>query len=65
MKIVVTVKRVPDPYAKISPNADGTDIAREGLQWAINPFDEIALEEAIRLKEARKATEIVAPLDRR
>jgi electron transfer flavoprotein beta subunit len=60
MKIVVTVKRVPDPYAKISPNAEGTNIAREGLQWAVNPFDEIALEEAIRLKEAGKATEIVA-----
>ncbi|MCS7065258.1 MAG: electron transfer flavoprotein subunit beta/FixA family protein [Fimbriimonadales bacterium] len=60
MKIVVTVKRVPEPYAKIAPNAEGTDIAREGLQWAVNPFDEIALEEAIRLKEAGKATEIVA-----
>ncbi len=60
MKVVVTVKRVPDPYAKIAPNAEGNDIAREGLQWAINPFDEIALEEAIRLKEAGKASEIVA-----
>ncbi len=60
MKVLVTVKRVPDPYAKISPNADGTDIARDGLQMAVNPFDEIALEEAIRLKEAGKATEVVA-----
>jgi len=60
MKILVTVKRVPDPYAKIVPNSDGTDIARDGLQWAVNPFDEIALEEAIRLKEAGKASEIVA-----
>ncbi len=60
MKIVVSVKRVPDPYAKVAPNADGTDIAQDGLQWAVNPFDEIALEEAIRLKEAGKANEIVA-----
>ena len=60
MKILVTVKRVPDPYAKVVPNTAGTDIAREGLQWAINPFDEIALEEAIRIKEAGKANEIVA-----
>lgn len=60
MKILVSVKRVPDPYAKISPNAAGTDIHRDGLQMAVNPFDEIALEEAIRLKEAGKATEVVA-----
>ncbi|MFN7017412.1 MAG: electron transfer flavoprotein subunit beta/FixA family protein, partial [Fimbriimonadales bacterium] len=60
MKLLVSVKRVPDPYAKISPNATGTDIHRDGLQMAVNPFDEIALEEAIRLKEAGKATEIVA-----
>jgi len=60
MKILVSVKRVPDPYAKISPNALGTDINRDGLQMAVNPFDEIALEEAIRLKEAGKAAEVVA-----
>ncbi|MCS7208427.1 MAG: electron transfer flavoprotein subunit beta/FixA family protein [Fimbriimonadales bacterium] len=60
MKILVSVKRVPDPYAKISPNAAGDDIQRDGLQMAVNPFDEIALEEAIRLKEAGKATEVVA-----
>lgn len=60
MKVLVTIKRVPDPYAKITPNAGGTDIAREGLAMAVNPFDEIALEEAIRLKESGKATEVVA-----
>ncbi len=60
MKVLVTVKRVPDPYAKIVPSVDGTDIEREGLQMAVNPFDEIALEEAIRLKEAGIATEVVA-----
>jgi electron transfer flavoprotein beta subunit len=60
VKILVPIKRVPDPYAKVTPNADGTGISREGLPYAVNPFDEIALEEAIRLKEAGKATEIVA-----
>ncbi len=60
MKLMVTVKRVPDPYAKITPNADGSNIATDGLQMAVNPFDEIALEEAIRLKEAGIATEVVA-----
>lgn len=60
MKILVPVKRVPDPYAKVAPNADGSDIARDSLPYAVNPFDEIALEEAIRLKEAGSATEIVA-----
>lgn len=60
MKILVPIKRVPDPYAKVVPNAEGTDIVREGIPHVINPFDEIALEEAIRMKEAGKATEIVA-----
>lgn len=60
MKILVPIKRVPDPYAKVAPNADGTDIARDGIPYAINPFDEIALEEAIRIKEAEIAQEVIA-----
>ncbi len=59
MKILVPVKRVPDYEAKIKIKADGSDIERDGIKWIINPFDEIAVEEAMRLKEAGKAEEVV------
>lgn len=60
MKILVPIKRVPDPYAKVMPNTGGTDISKDGIPYAINPFDEIALEEAIRIKEAGTANEVIA-----
>lgn len=59
MKILVPVKRVPDPYTKIRVRADGGGIEDAGIKYEINPFDEIAIEEAVRAKEAGKADEIV------
>jgi electron transfer flavoprotein beta subunit len=59
MKILVTVKRVPDYATKIKIKPDGLGIETDGIKWIINPFDEIAVEEAIRLKEAGTASEVV------
>jgi electron transfer flavoprotein beta subunit len=50
-KILVPIKRVPDYEAVIKIEEDGKGIIRDGIKWIINPFDEIAVEEAIRLKE--------------
>ena len=52
MKILVPVKRVIDPYAKVKPLADGSGLDVAGVKFDINPFDEIAVEEAVRMKEA-------------
>ena len=60
MKILVTAKRVEDPESKIKVDAAGKGIVKEGLKYKINPFDEIAVEEAVRLKEAGAASELVA-----
>jgi electron transfer flavoprotein beta subunit len=60
MKILVPVKRVVDFNVKIRVKADGSGVELANVKMAMNPFDEIAVEEAIRLKEAGKATEIVA-----
>lgn len=51
MKIIVPIKRVVDPYAKIILKSDGSGIDTQHLKMVINPFDEIALEEALRWKE--------------
>ena len=51
MKIVVPVKRVPDPATTIRVLADGSGIETNNIKWVINPFDEIAIEEALRIKE--------------
>ncbi len=59
MKVLVAVKRVIDPYAKIRVNADGSGVETSNMKMSMNPFCEIAVEEAIRLKEAGVATEIV------
>jgi electron transfer flavoprotein beta subunit len=60
MKILVPVKRVVDPYAKVRPTADGSGIETTGVKFDVNPFDEIAVEEAVRLKEKDGSIEIVA-----
>ena len=60
MKILVPVKRVVDKDIKIRVKADGSGVELANVKMSMNPFDEIAIEEAIRLKEAGKATEIVA-----
>ena len=60
MKILVPVKRVVDYNVKIRVKADGSGVDLAGVKMSMNPFDEIAVEEALRLKEAGKATEIVA-----
>ncbi len=60
MRILVPVKRVVDPYAKVKAKADGTGIETSGVKFEINPFDEIALEEAVRIKERDPQTEVIA-----
>jgi electron transfer flavoprotein beta subunit len=60
MKILVPVKRAVDKDVKIRVKADGTGVELGNVKMSMNPFDEIAVEEAIRLREAGKATEIVA-----
>jgi len=60
MKLLVPVKRVVDANVKVRVKADGTGVELTNVKMAMNPFDEIAVEEAIRLKEAGVATEIVA-----
>lgn len=59
MKILVPIKRVPDPATTIRVLADGTGIATDNVKWVINPFDEIALEEALRIKEKQGSGEVV------
>jgi electron transfer flavoprotein beta subunit len=60
MKVLVTVKRVVDFNVKIRVKADGSGVETANVKMSMNPFDEIANEEAIRLKEAGKASEVVA-----
>jgi electron transfer flavoprotein beta subunit len=51
VKILVPIKRVPDPATTIRVLPDGSGIATDNVKWVINPFDEIAIEEALRIKE--------------
>lgn len=60
MKIMVPIKRVVDFNVKVRVKADGSGVDLANVKMAMNPFDEIAVEEAVRLKEAGVATEIVA-----
>jgi len=60
MKILVPVKRVVDYNVKVRVKSDGTGVETAGVKMSMNPFDEIAVEEAVRLKEKGVATEIVA-----
>ena len=59
MKILVTLKRVSDAEVKLKINADQKSIATEGMKWVINPFDEIAVEEAIRLRDKHQGEVVV------
>ncbi len=59
MKVLVTVKRVPDPETTIRVKSDGSGIETENIKYVINPFDEIALEEALRIKEKLGSGEVV------
>jgi electron transfer flavoprotein beta subunit len=60
MKVLVAVKRVVDYNVKIRVKADGSGVELANVKMSMNPFDEIAVEEAVRLKEAGKATEVIA-----
>ena len=59
MKILVPIKRVIDPYVSIRVKSDYTGVETDNVKMSMNPFCEIAVEEAIRLKEAGKAEEII------
>ncbi|MGB7542323.1 MAG: electron transfer flavoprotein subunit beta/FixA family protein [Burkholderiales bacterium] len=60
MKVLVAVKRVVDYNVKVRVKADGSGVETANVKMSMNPFDEIAVEEAMRLKEAGTATEVVA-----
>src|ERR1051325_6958730 len=60
MKVLVPVKRVIDFNVKVRVKADGSGVDLANVKMSMNPFDEIAVEEAIRLKEKGKASEIIA-----
>jgi electron transfer flavoprotein beta subunit len=60
MKVLVPVKRVVDYNVKVRCKSDGTDVDIANVKMSMNPFDEIAVEEAVRLKEAGVVTEVIA-----
>jgi electron transfer flavoprotein beta subunit len=60
MKVLVTVKRVIDPYVKVRVKSDGSGVELANIKMTMNPFCEIAVEQAVRMKEAGVVTEIVA-----
>ncbi|MDB5976005.1 MAG: electron transfer flavoprotein subunit beta/FixA family protein, partial [Nevskia sp.] len=60
MKALVSVKRVVDYNVRIQVKPDGSGVVTDGVKFSVNPFDEIAMEEAVRLKEKGKITEIIA-----
>jgi electron transfer flavoprotein beta subunit len=59
LKILVPLKRVPDPDTRIRVKPDGSAVDLDGVKFAVNPFDSIALEEALRIKEKIGAVEVV------
>ncbi|WP_242335111.1 MULTISPECIES: electron transfer flavoprotein subunit beta/FixA family protein [Anaeromyxobacter] len=62
LKLLVTVKRVEDPESRIRARPDGTGIVTDGVNYKMNPFDEIAVEEALRLKEKHGGEVVVASI---
>ncbi len=59
MKILVGIKRVVDYNVRVRVRPDGSGVDTDGVKMSINPFDEIALEEALRIREAGKADEVI------
>jgi electron transfer flavoprotein beta subunit len=59
VKILVPIKRVPDAETTIKVNPEGTGIVEAGVKWVVNPFCEIAVEEALRIKESQGGAEVV------
>lgn len=59
MRIFVCIKQVPDTETKIKLKADGSGIDETGIKWVMNPYDEFAVEEAIKIKEAQGGTPVV------
>ena len=59
MKVLVAIKRVIDPYVKVRVKSDGSGVETNNVKMSMNPFCEIAVEEAVRLKESGKANEVV------
>lgn len=59
MKVLVPIKRVPDYEVKIKIRPDNQGIVTDNIKWVVNPFDEIAVEEAVRIKEQRAGVEVV------
>lgn len=64
MKIVVCVKHVPDTESRIRVGSDGRSLEESGLKWVVSPFDEFALEEALRIREARGGEVVLASAGR-
>ncbi len=60
MKILVGVKRVIDYNVRVQINREGTGVVKDGVKMSVNPFDEIAVEEALRIRERGEASEVVA-----
>jgi len=60
MKILVGIKRVVDYNVRVRVKPDGSGVALDGVKMSINPFDDIALEEALRIRERGQATEVIA-----
>ena len=59
MKILVAAKRVPDPNATIKVRPDGAGIVTDNVKYVVNPFCEIAIEEALRIKEKQGGAEVI------
>lgn len=59
MKVFVCIKQVPDTETKIKLKADGSGIDSAGIKWVMNPYDEFAVEEAVKTKESGKASAVV------
>ena len=58
MKIVVCIKQVPDTETKIKISSDGKSIDTNGIKWVVNPYDEFAIEEAVKIKEANAGAQV-------